>query len=270
VSCSRLQVSAANSKHRPLPKSRNAGTHCSQSWDWRSTSGVIYATESDNWPIAKVTERAILIMIVTVMTLGVAHAQDTQRPPLLVGEVTLTEKDVDQVIALAGRERPIWMIDSGWACLPAICLRATVYFRPELESSVLRRGYAMDLAKGTGKDLTWDVWDREWAWAQVALPGKPFGKELGRPSEDTFPFRVFGIVPDQQLVAMVQFIRHPPFYERLFHRLDGVPIKAIKADPNGDYTVYEEPEFLYMQTVKLSSEAGGWRIESVSGGRVLP
>lgn len=219
-------------------------------------------------PSAVVIAPAIPILI--VMSLGVAHAQDVRSQPILAGEVTLTTRDVREITALAGSKRSMWMIHSGRACLPAMCIMATIYLRPELETPVLRRGYAMQLVRGLGKDVAWHAWDREWAWAQVASPGEPFGKELEKPSVDTFPFRVLGEIPDQQLVAMVQFVRHPPFYERLFHRLDRIPIKGIEAGPNGVYTVYEEPEFLYIQKLELSSEAGGWKIKSVSGHRLMP
>ena len=218
---------------------------------------------------AVVTACAIRALI--LMSLGVAHAQAMQPPPLVVG-APITVRDVGEITALAGSEPPVWMIKVSKECPRSPCI-AVAYLRPEVETPALRRGHLMWLTGDTrGDDPKKIVWHAHWreAWAQVAVPGKPFGKELGRPSDITGWFLVRGQIPDQQLVDVVRFIRSRPLYERISRGLKDLPISAVVLDSNGAITVHgqiDEGGMLTTQEVKLSQEAGGWKIKSVSAER---
>jgi hypothetical protein len=214
-----------------------------------------------------VTARALLILI--VMSLGVAHAQYVRSQPILAGEETLTKQDIGEIARLASPEQHIWMIDAT-RCKPGGCIAATVYFLPELETATLRRGHGMSFLKGTAKDSNWQVFPRPWAWAQVAFPGNPFGKELVKPSKDSWPIIVHGQISDQQLIDIVRLIRGLPPYAPSLHGMRDVKVSGIEAGSNGVFTVIGSPDYWTLQKVELSAEAGVWKIRNASVEYMIP
>jgi len=256
----------------PFPKWWHAGTHRSKYAGLAQVCRHAIRHQTRLYSSsAVVTARAIRTLI--LMTLGVAHAQAMQPPPLVVG-APLTTRDVSEITALAGSEPPVWMIKVGKQCPRSPCI-AVAYLRPEVETPTLRRGNLIFLDGDTlGDDpkmIRWHVVLRQ-SWAQVALPGKPFGKELRKPSDITGRFFVQGQIPDQLLVDVVRFIRNLSPSERISHALKDLPISAVVVDSNGAITMQgqiDEGGMSTTQEVKLSQEAGGWKIKSVSVERAI-
>jgi len=204
------------------------------------------------------------------MALTAAHAQVARPRPAVIGE-SLTDHDLGEIAAIAGTT--IWAIKVDkvrgffWGDLVA-----TVYFPPEVQTPVLRRGRGLFLVRtrvrGTPGKTTWrPVYDATGPWAQVAPPDKPFGTGPASSRDVAGSFSVWGQIPDRQLVEVVQFVRGRPFYERIYRGMRDVPITAVTVKPNGEILVAafaDNGGLALSQDIIVSREGGSWKIKSVS------
>lgn len=219
---------------------------------------------------AMATLRTIPLLLLLCITPGIAHAQPAPTRPVVVG-APLAQDELRQITGALGTPRAIWAIKHEQrGGLGGNAPMATVYFIPEVQTSALRRGRFATVAKVVDpRDRRKTVWRRleSQAWAQVALPGKPFGKDLGKPADGSGCFVVAGPFPDRKLVDVVQFILGLPPSERTSRGMKDFPIEVIQINKKGEVVVFEgsvEGDQATTQEVKLSRHAGSWKIESVT------
>lgn len=215
------------------------------------------------------TLRAIPLLLLLCLTPGAAQAQQATRPVVL--GAPLAKDDLRQITGALGTPRAIWAIKvEQRGGLGGNSPMATVYFAPEVQTSALRRGHFAVLARFVDpRDRRKTVWRRleSQAWAQVALPGKAFGKDPGTPADGSGCFVVAGPFPDRKLVDVVQFILGLPASERNSRGMKNLPIEVIQINKKGEVVVFEgsvEGDEASTQEVKLSRHAGAWKIESVT------
>jgi len=122
----------------------------------------------------------------------------------------LQARDLTEIARLVP-DREVVAIEVNWdQVLPEAWL-AVAYLAPDSEVQGVRRGAIVDLKSlVTDKRAQgWRITARDGRYAQVAVPGKPFPRQVGNKDLDR-PFRLYGRFSDAELASLIAYVRSSP------------------------------------------------------------
>jgi hypothetical protein len=134
--------------------------------------------------------------------------------PFILAEkgVRFSKKDLATTVAqLEHTESEPWLVRVrlGKQTKPPLLI-ATLYLRPHISTSRLRRGKAVTCHRYKAPKEEWTRFPQHFAYAQVAVLGSPFTMEVVRPSSAELPFAVDVALSDDDIVEIVDLVRRGP------------------------------------------------------------
>jgi hypothetical protein len=137
------------------------------------------------------------------------------------GNPALSEPEVQEIIAQVATQTsdPIWLIRVKSSYANGIHFSVVAHLVPNEISRRIRVGRAYDVSV-SGRQVNIHS---PWKYAQIAMPGRNFGKQLTKPSAAEMPFEFPCIVgpgpgesspmSKEEVVGIVDFVRQPSTYK---------------------------------------------------------
>lgn len=223
-------------------------------------------------------------MLVVCMTVAGA---EQQRLPLICGECPneLQAEDVAEIMKLATtRDSSPWLLEAGktkWS--RPVQMRVSVYLKPAVATPRLRRGqmvFFFDVKRPRQETRSWSLGGDKHRYAQVSVSDKPFTTEFAFPNSADKPFLVTGNIRDEDLVALVDFIRSYPQQPRRMDVMpDGrirstwtmpdcvhgdYPILSVTEKEGGSFEIFTESREGAGQSIRVKLQDGKWKLLEVS------
>lgn len=223
---------------------------------------------------------------VFVVCMTVAGAEQ-QRLPLIYGECPneLQAEDVAEIMKLATtKDSSPWLLEAEKTKQSSpVQMRVSAYLKPFVATPRLRRGHMVfffDVKRPRQETRSWSLGGDKHRYAQVSASNKPFTTEFVFPSPADKPFLVTGNIRDEDLVALVDFIRSYPQQPRRTDVMPdgrirstwtmpdcvhgGYPILSVKEKEGGSFEIHTERCEGAGQAVRVKLQNGKWKLLSVS------